>query len=90
MTFKEFMRRLGNPKVYDCVGCGFCCLTVTCVHGHGTPCEDLEWNGSRYVCKLVGDPAVAYSLGIGKGCCCSMNNWREDVRERYQSEGGSL
>ena len=73
----------------DCVGCGHCCMTATCVAGviEGADatgrCRFLVWNGSRYVCDLVAlFPGYAELLYVGAGCCQGLNSWRADVKYR--------
>ena len=48
-----------------CTGCGKCCQEEVCVIGMMTmnlpndtgPCPALEWNGARYLCGIVTNPA---------------------------------
>lgn len=75
-----------------CVGCGYCCLQVMCDPGrklnqavHKIPaerCPWLEWDGTRYRCRLAKIPDFAEQLAVGEGCSSSLNTWRKDVRYR--------
>ncbi len=76
----------------DCVGCGFCCIKTPChvamrLYPGVKHCPQLQWNGSRYVCGLMilADPLGAEyrkQLYAGAGCCCTLNDWRRDVKKR--------
>ena len=78
----------------ECVGCGFCCLKAKCdaamrIHPSATRCPELAWNGKRYVCHLATLPGqlgfdYREELHIGAGCCCAMNTWRLDVKNRNE------
>jgi hypothetical protein len=77
-----------------CVGCGFCCQKAQCYSApiraeYGDICPHLIWSkdDKRYYCDVVmGDTDMAKRLGfelaIGLGCCCGLNSWRKDVKER--------
>ncbi len=78
----------------DCVGCGFCCNKAPCavavrIYGNITKCPDLKWDfdGNRYICRLMtlsGNQGFEYrkELYAGEGCCCGLNSWRGDVKDR--------
>ena len=81
------------PGAAECVGSGLCCLKAQCVrsvmiHGAQERCPELDWNGARYVCKLMQlpDPEGAFyrdDLYAGAGCCMPLfNDWRRDVKFR--------
>ena len=79
-----------------CVGCGYCCIKATCIvgrriHGDKTPCPELMFEKGRYWCRwvmsqeLVSENAgivAAKALNIDAGCCCGLNTWRHDVKDR--------
>jgi len=79
-------------KTKPCVGCGFCCLKSPCgaslrVYGTTTRCPALEWQETRYACKLMQLPGgigerYREELYAGAGCCAGLNDWRLDVRQR--------
>ena len=80
-------------RVKACVGCGFCCIKTTCILGqmwNGVEpwdrCPSLVWKESRYVCQIVvdhpEDDSLVRELAIGAGCCCNLNSWRRNVKER--------
>ena len=80
-------------KTSPCLGCGFCCMKAPCfvalrVHGNGiTQCPELRWNNDRYTCRLATLPGslgdrYREELAIGAGCCCGLNDWRKDVKQR--------
>jgi len=86
-------------KIYECVGCGYCCLTAQCsvsinVHGVHDICPSLIWNADkqRHECKLIDLPGVLGEkfrkmLFIGEGCCSSLNSWRrEKNRNRIEEK----
>jgi len=57
------------------------------VVARGETCPLLEWNGKRYICKLVmtaGKQGDYYRsmLLVGTGCRQYLNPWRQDVRQR--------
>lgn len=76
----------------ECVGCGFCCIKTPChvamrLYPGVKHCPQLQWEGSRYICGLMtlqGDLGADYrkQLYAGDGCCCSLNTWRRDVKQR--------
>ena len=67
-----------------CVGCGFCCMKTPCGLSRllfdKRDCPALHWQDSRYVCDLAS--VYPAELRIGAGCCCNLNTWRRDVRNR--------
>lgn len=81
-----------------CVGCGYCCIQNPCSFcksmypdtvARGEICPLLEWNGERYMCKLITTPGkqgdyYRMMLLVGKGCRAYLNPWRKDVRKRTQ------
>lgn len=87
-----------------CVGCGFCCLKAKCSAGQrlypsATPCPALIWdeNKNRYICDLMTLPgSIGFQyreeLHANKGCCCNLNSWRKDVKNRttFNSENDFL
>ena len=79
-------------KIVKCVGCGFCCLKAPCavaihIHGEGVDrCPELVWVKDKYRCRVANDPRYRAFIGPGKGCCRSLNSWREDVRQRERAE----
>lgn len=84
-------------KVKSCVGCGFCCIKAKCqaalrIYGSGVEtCPALIWDNDRYHCHLMrldGDLGLFYrkELYAGEGCCCDLNTWRNDVKNRTESE----
>lgn len=76
------MSTSSEPK--PCVGCGYCCILTPCVYSLAAygklDCPALRWNGQRYVCDHAGD--WRQELGIGAGCCSTLQTWRHDVRKR--------
>ncbi|HOD35087.1 MAG TPA: hypothetical protein PLR20_05490 [Syntrophales bacterium] len=82
---------------WPCVGCGYCCVARTCTFGVSRHpealdrvCPELQWNGRRYICKLMqieGRTGSFYRMELrcGNGCV-SQNPWRRDVRERTPDE----
>lgn len=73
----------------QCVGCGYCCITVRCflsirLSGNVRTeyCQFLTWSKEqeRYLCDLA--EKYADYLNIGEGCPSNMNSWRNDVKER--------
>lgn len=76
----------------ECVGCGYCCIKTPCaaskrLYPSATKCPQLEWKEDRYVCGLMeisGPLGEQYrkELYAGEGCCCSLNSWRQDVKQR--------
>jgi len=84
-----------------CVGCGYCCIRNTCAfgvalhpHDRDKICPELEWIGTRYVCKLMGDHPLAdfYRLELqsGGGCRSFNNPWRQNVRPRTNEESRTI
>lgn len=84
-----------SVDIKECVGCGYCCMKAQCgaslrLHGSGlSRCPELIWdnNDNRYICKLMrvsGDIGFRYrqELFAGAGCCCGLNTWRNDIRNR--------
>ena len=79
--------------VKECVGCGYCCIKTPCAAAlrlyPGTKqCPQLLWLDGRYECGLmkISDPIGAEyrrELYAGSGCCCGMNSWRQDVKQRF-------
>ena len=79
-----------------CVGCGYCCLLKTCTFGKQMHpgiegrCPELDWNGGRYVCRIMDLPRTGdyyrMELRAGAGCVTAWNPWRDDVRERSDRE----
>jgi hypothetical protein len=68
-----------------CRGCGYCCSKAPCalsmeLYKGKEPCPALYWNGTMYRCGLA--PLFEEELAIGVGCSSSLNDWRQDVRER--------
>jgi hypothetical protein len=68
-----------------CAGCGFCCVKAPCVvsievYGQTDRCPALYWNGQMYRCGLA--KLWTEELAIGEGCSSSLNDWRQDVKER--------
>lgn len=85
------MPKVDGYEFRECVGCGYCCLKVTCdvgyeyhrVSGKTYPCPSLRWSGKRYVCDLA--ERYKIPLSIGEGCSSSLNTWRKDVKERREN-----
>ena len=90
-----------------CVGCGYCCIRNTCAFGVALHpdagdrnCPELEWTGSRYVCRLMAPSHpladfYRHELQSGGGCRSFNNPWRQEVRQRTSEEaravtGGTL
>lgn len=77
-------------KAAPCVGCGYCCIVVPCVHSlarYGLEdCPALQWGGNRYRCALANE--LAEELAIGEGCTSELNSWRRDVRCRDSQRRG--
>jgi len=85
-----------------CVGSGYCCKKVPChvafeVLGDvEAPCPALVWSDDddRYYCGVVLDSErygvdsefVRRSLGIGAGCCSSMNDDHRKAISPYLSD----
>jgi hypothetical protein len=76
-----------------CMGSGYCCVKAQCQvslqkHGVQKLCPELDWNGSRHVCKLMllpGNEGEFYRKGLyaGEGCSSSLNSWRrEPLKDR--------
>jgi len=77
-----------------CVGCGFCCIKTKCaaglrLFGSSDICKALNWSEeeNRYFCKLMqipGKMGTSYreELYVGAGCCCGLNSWRQDIKNR--------
>lgn len=85
--------------VKPCVGCGYCCIKTPCdvsrrVHGNGvTQCPELQWNGERYICKIIVGPLskrYKEELYIGEGCCSNLNSWRQEVKPRLREDDTKL
>lgn len=88
----------------DCIGCGYCCTKAQCIisihlYGKSQKCPSLKWNGERHICNLMIDDTLLSrqyrkELGIGLGCCSSLNSWRnEPLKDRTEGvfgEDGSL
>lgn len=89
---------MGAPRPHEsCVGCGYCCIQKPCSFcaikfphdvAAGKVCPLLEWNGERYVCRLVmmedrDGQFYRSMLWVGKGCRNYLNPWRSDVRPRH-------
>lgn len=82
--------------IRPCVRCGYCCKKATCSIGltHGaepTNCMYLIGTESgKYSCYLADKniiPNIKEHLGIGLGCCESLNTDRRNViekREKFQ------
>jgi hypothetical protein len=91
------MLREPQEKI-PCIGCGYCCMRNTCTFGvalhpdrREEPCPELEWNGRRYVCRLMARPGrmadfYKSELQSGGGCRSFENPWRQEVRERKAGE----
>ena len=85
----------GAPPA-PCVGCGYCCIKTPCsaalrLYPGVTECPELKWDGSRYQCGLMLKPGgigqrYREELYAGAGCCCSLNSWRKDVKQRMKKE----
>lgn len=86
-----------EPQPKPCVGCGYCCMKAPCsvavrIHGNGiTECPELVWKDDKYRCRLAMLPGALgeryrEEIGAGAGCCCSLNDWRKDVKKRDRSE----
>ena len=91
-----FKEKLG-VEIKPCVGCGFCCIKAICSTGariYGPSvnlCPALEWRETRYYCKLMELPNqqgfdYKKELYAGEGCCCNLNDWRRDVKDRTSEE----
>jgi len=86
-------------KTTPCVGCGYCCVKVTCTAGiekfgvNKKPCQGLIWNDKdgRHWCKLgIGNDQAAHFyrnyLHMGAGCSSTLfNDWRTNIRDRTKS-----
>jgi hypothetical protein len=93
---KKAPRSTDDIITQPCVGCGFCCLKTPCgaslrIHGTTDVCPELNWNGSRYECKLMTRPGqigerYRKELYAGAGCCAGLNSWRKEVKERDPKE----
>ena len=70
--------------IEKCIGCGYCCqipcLLAIAIHGIISKCPELEWNGERYICKIM-DLRRKQEL-VNEFCCMPENEWRLDIRER--------
>jgi hypothetical protein len=73
--------KYGNP----CNGCGLCCHMEVCSIGRLAfetdiaPCPGIVYGAGRAWCALVlsestlgGPQLIAEALGVGKGCCASI------------------
>jgi hypothetical protein len=55
------------------------------IYGNGiASCPALEWDGSRYWCRLCRMPGNLGSeyrkeLAVGEGCCCGLNTDRANI-----------
>ena len=84
--------------IHPCVGCGFCCIKGKCEAGQrlypsADPCPALIWDKikNRYLCNLMtlpGNIGLLYRLELyaGEGCCCNLNTWRKDIKNRTSSD----
>jgi len=81
----------------QCMGSGYCCVKAQCqtslaMHGSQPLCPELDWNGTRHVCKLMllpGAEGARYREAqyAGEGCSSSLNSWRrEPLKDRRQLE----
>jgi hypothetical protein len=63
---------LGKP----CNGCGFCCAAEVCELGRRlletkeAPCPALEFDGGRFWCELVRNPAYHLDMKPGEAAEC--------------------
>lgn len=92
---------LNGIEIKECVGCGYCCVKAPCsaaqrIHGYNglvnekglTECPELQWDGSRHVCRLMTLPdplgfEFRQELYAGEGCCASLfNSWRDELKDR--------
>ena len=95
------MMREPEEKV-ACVGCGYCCIRNTCAFGVALHpdagdrnCPELEWTGSRYVCRLMAPSHpladfYRHELQSGGGCRSFNNPWRQEVRLRTAEEARAV
>jgi len=56
------------------------CSTAIAIHGIISECPELEWNGERYICKII-DLRRAQGLA-NEFCCMPENEWRSNIKER--------
>lgn len=87
-----------EEKNWPCIGCGYCCIRHTCTYGiqrhpHAGEeiCPELEWNGKRYVCRVMTLPGgmndfYREQLQAGLGCRSYNNPWRKDMRPRCKED----
>jgi len=82
----------------QCIGCGYCCVSATCVagvekFGVSKPCKGLKWDdeNKRHYCILcIGENQSSFfyrkHLHIGEGCCSNLNSWRrEPLQDRTKT-----
>lgn len=81
---EQWTQYIQDRKI-PCVNCGYCCTKATCDIGltHGaepTNCMFLIGNKpGEYSCLLADKnayPNIKMHIGIGSGCCSSMNSDR--------------
>ena len=87
-----------SEEDWPCVGCGYCCIRQTCTFGRqrhpdavGEMCPELEWNGTRYLCRammLPGSMTAFYreQLQAGLGCRSYYNPWRKEIKKRTKED----
>jgi len=80
------------PVKRECVGCGWCCMNISCGWKKRETCEFLYWDlkEGRYRCqKAEGDSdevvKIRNTMKIGHGCIYK-TTWRSDVRRREKDE----
>ena len=82
-----------TEKTKPCIRCGYCCRTATCHIGlsHGAqPTNCMFFTGKRpgeYSCLLAEKevyPDIRMHLGIGSGCCSSLNADRRIAIENIE------
>lgn len=86
------IRSTEKIKTTPCVGCGYCCIKTPCdasrrLYPGASHCPQLLWLDDRYECglmKIAGLVGEGYrqELHAGEGCCCSLNDWRKNVKRR--------
>lgn len=86
----ESFRFLKSSKIKNCIGCGFCCLTIKCSlckdidkDDKNKQCSSLYWKDGRYWCKEIEtqNEEVLKILWVNEGCFCN-SPWRENVQLR--------
>lgn len=73
-----------EPRVFPCIGCGYCCRKGPCAlstwtSGSWRGCPDLRWDGKKWRCAHMLVPGKAgeearNTLAAGEGCSSPLFN----------------